>query len=94
VGEDQILDRAKSLIDVSGELAFLPPIEVSYGHYFLRLTSPDITKAEEHFLRAIKIARNHETHLFELRAATSLARLWQSQGKAADARDLLERFTI
>jgi len=37
----------------------------------------------------LEIARGQEAKLLELRAATSLARLWQGQGKVAEARDLL-----
>jgi predicted ATPase len=45
--------------------------------------------AEEWFHRALDIARSQQAKSFELRAATSLARLWQRQGKRDAARDLL-----
>jgi len=35
------------------------------------------------------IARNQQTPMFELRAATSMARLWRDQGKRGEARELL-----
>jgi len=35
------------------------------------------------------MARRQKAKLWELRAATSLARLWQSRGKCREARDLL-----
>ena len=35
------------------------------------------------------MARRQEARSFELRAATSLARLWRDQGKRAEAHDLL-----
>jgi predicted ATPase len=41
------------------------------------------------FGQALEIARRQEAKTFELRAATSLARLWQRQGKRAAARTLL-----
>ena len=47
------------------------------------------TEAEECFQRAFTIARSMEAKFFELHAATSLARLWQQQGKKEEARDLL-----
>ena len=45
--------------------------------------------AEALLLRALEIARRQETKSFELRVATSLSRLWKTQGKAAEARALL-----
>ncbi len=47
------------------------------------------TEAEECFQKAIEVAQKQEAKSWELRAATSLARLWQQQGKQAEARDLL-----
>ncbi len=41
------------------------------------------------FQKALEIAREQETKSWELRAATSLARLWQSQDKRQGAYDLL-----
>ena len=46
-------------------------------------------EAEACFLRAIDIARKQQAKSLELRAATSLARLWQQQGKKAEARQML-----
>ncbi|MGH7898351.1 MAG: hypothetical protein ACREQQ_10390 [Candidatus Binatia bacterium] len=46
-------------------------------------------KAEACFYRALDIARAPEAKFPELRAATSLARLWRDQGKRAAARNLL-----
>ena len=45
--------------------------------------------AEACFLKAIDIARQQQAKSLELRAATSLARLWQQQGKRAEAHHLL-----
>ena len=46
-------------------------------------------EAEACFRQAIDIAGKQQTKSWELRAATSLARLWQQQGKTAEARELL-----
>ena len=54
-----------------------------------RLPYPDPAKAEESFRTALAIAREQGTRGYELRAATSLARLWREQGRRAEARDLL-----
>lgn len=42
-----------------------------------------------HFERALAVAREQQARFWELRAATSLARLWCDQGKQQRARDLL-----
>ena len=44
---------------------------------------------EECFQKALDIARHQQAKSLELRAATSLARLWQSQDKRQDATELL-----
>ncbi len=44
---------------------------------------------EAAFAQAVSEARRQGSHGYELRAATSLARLWQDQGRRAEARDLL-----
>ncbi|HSF29459.1 MAG TPA: winged helix-turn-helix domain-containing protein [Candidatus Tectomicrobia bacterium] len=53
--------------------------------------------AEEHFLHALDWAHRQGVLSWELRAATSLARLWQQQDRAAEARGILapvyDRFT-
>jgi len=45
--------------------------------------------AESQFVQALEVARRQEARLFELRAATRLASLWQRQGKRDQARALL-----
>jgi predicted ATPase len=46
-------------------------------------------EAEACFLQALDVARRQQARSWELRAATSLARLWQQQGKRAEAHELL-----
>ncbi|NDW46363.1 adenylate/guanylate cyclase domain-containing protein [Ruegeria sp. PrR005] len=46
--------------------------------------------AEKHLLVAIDVARQQGARLWELRAAIDLARLWQEQGRNADAISLLK----
>ena len=46
-------------------------------------------EAETAFEKALRIARGQQAKAYELRAATSLARLWGEQGRRAEARELL-----
>jgi predicted ATPase len=55
----------------------------------LLLLTDDRGGAEASFTDAIAVARRQAARLFELRATTSLARLWRDQDKCAEARDLL-----
>ena len=61
---------------VAGEIALLSP-------------EPDVAKAEAYFERALSVARQQQAKSWELRASMSLARLWRSQGKVRQARELL-----
>jgi predicted ATPase len=49
----------------------------------------DRAAAAASYQEAIAIARQQSAKLWELRAATSLARLWRDQGKRTEAHDLL-----
>ena len=59
------------------------------GDLLRRLPSPEITKVEACFRRALAVACEQGTRGFELRAAVSLARLLSELGRCAEARDLL-----
>jgi len=50
---------------------------------------PQATEAEACFQQALAIARRQQAKSWELRAALSLSRLWQQQGKRAEAYQLL-----
>jgi serine phosphatase RsbU (regulator of sigma subunit) len=48
-----------------------------------------VVEAEGYFRRAIETAQRHKSKGWELRATTSLARLWYRQGRAGEARTVL-----
>ena len=52
----------------------------------LRLDTPDEQRAEAGFRRALETAGRQQAKSWELRAATSLARLWGKQGRQTEAR--------
>jgi predicted ATPase len=53
------------------------------------ITKSDRRDAERWLRRALRTAQKQDARLWEVRAATSLARLWRDQGKRTEARDLL-----
>ncbi|MCH8196886.1 MAG: adenylate cyclase, partial [Proteobacteria bacterium] len=59
------------------------------GELLLARSAKNAAEAEGCFDQAIAVARRQLAKSLELRAATSLARLWQGQGKIAEADDLL-----
>jgi predicted ATPase len=59
------------------------------GEGLLARTTGHDTEAETCFRQALDIARHQEAKSLELRAAVSLSRLWQHQGKHVEARELL-----
>jgi class 3 adenylate cyclase/predicted ATPase len=59
------------------------------GQLRLRLDAADEQRAEMSFHRALQIAKQQQAKSWELRAATSLARLCGEQGRRREGRDLL-----
>jgi predicted ATPase len=59
------------------------------GELLLRQAVPDAAQAEACFQQALDIARWQQAKSWELRAAMSLAHLWQQQGERQEAHDLL-----
>ncbi len=55
----------------------------------LLLAQGDEAEAEASLHKAIEVARRQQAKSWELRATTSLARLWQTQGKREEARQML-----
>jgi predicted ATPase len=73
----------------SGERQYLPQNQYVCGMVELLNPEGDDALAEQWFLAAIAECQVQGQHLDELRAATALARMWQTQGKAGAAHDLL-----
>jgi predicted ATPase len=81
------LARAESLIGKSGSRWCEAEVHRLRGD--LQLARSAKQEAETSYLQAITIARSQDAKLWEIRAATSLGRLWRDQGKRHEARDLL-----
>ncbi len=91
-----LLRDAYAVVKQSGERWWEPELYRLEGELTLRLAGPqrapasDERRAEECFRQALEIAHGQSARLLELRAAVSLGRLWTSQGKRAEARQLVQ----
>ena len=82
-------DQALARSTASGEKWMDAELHRLRGELMCRLPRPDPDGAERCFAVALSIAREQGTKGFELRAATSLARLWDNHGRREEARQLL-----
>jgi predicted ATPase len=83
------LADALTLVDKTGERWYEPELYRLKGALLLQQSPDNQADAETCFQHALEITRHQQAKSLELRAATSLARLWQQQGKRQDAHDLL-----
>jgi class 3 adenylate cyclase/predicted ATPase len=83
------IDEAVTLMETKGERWFEPEVLRLAGEVALKSPEPHAAKAEEYFDCALAVARDQQAKSWELRAATSLARLWRDQNKRTQAHDLL-----
>jgi predicted ATPase len=85
----QALAEAHTLVEQHEERWWEAEIHRLRGVLLLRQTGTPQAEAEGCFHQALDVARHQEAKSLELRAAMSLSRLWQQQGKQAEARALL-----
>jgi predicted ATPase len=85
----QALAEAHTLVEQHEERWWEAEISRLRGVLLLRQTGIPQDEAEAWLQRALDVARRQEAKALELRAAMSLARLWQQQGKRAEAHELL-----
>ena len=76
-------------MEKTGQRVFEPDLHRIKGVLLLRQAVPDAPQAEACFQQALAVARRQEAKSLELRAAMSLSRLWQRQGKCTEAHELL-----
>jgi predicted ATPase len=84
-----VLEDALTTAQQNGEHMYEAELQRLNGELLLQLSLDNATEAEACFHQALTIARRQQAKSLELRAATSLARLWHSQGKRQDAYELL-----
>ncbi|HKA55056.1 MAG TPA: tetratricopeptide repeat protein, partial [Candidatus Binatia bacterium] len=89
------LAEALATADRTGERMYEAELYRLKGELSLKSRSPQSTvadpqsEAETCFLKAIEVARQQQAKSLELRAVTSLARLWHQQNKKDEARQML-----
>ena len=84
-----LLIEAQTLVDTTGERYWEAEVYRLQGELLVQASRGKTREAEERFHQALDIARRQQAKSLELRAAMSLSRLWQRQGKRAEARQLL-----
>jgi predicted ATPase len=83
----ELLSEAEALTMKTGERFMEAELFLVRGA--IATKERDETSAERNYRNAMEIARRQGARFYELRAATSMARLWCDQGKREQARELL-----
>ena len=83
------IGEAMAAVETTGERWYEAEIHRVTGEIALKLPQLGSSQAETYFERALTVARAQQAKSWELRAATSMARMWCDQGKHQQARDLL-----
>jgi predicted ATPase len=84
-----ILAEALAVVRTTGECWWEAELRRLKGELLLAQSRDQHTAAQACFQQALAVARRQQAKALELRAAVSLSRLWQQQGKRAEARALL-----
>jgi predicted ATPase len=85
----RLLDEAFARVDRLEERWFEAELHRLKGEALLASSPERGAEAEACYHQALAVARDQGARLWELRAATSLARLWRDQGRCAEAHELL-----
>jgi predicted ATPase len=92
-GQDEeglgLVAEALAAFEATGRGDLLAEAYRLQGTLLLRQAIPDAAQAEACFQQAISIAKRQRAKSWELRAAMSLSRLWQCQGKRQEEHELL-----
>jgi predicted ATPase len=84
-----VLAETLAVINRSGERYSEAEVYQHKGELVLALATSNPKEAEACFQQALTVARQQGAKVLELRAAMSLSRLWQQQGKRDEAHALL-----
>ncbi len=84
-----VIEEAQKLAVTGGELFWQAELFRLKGELLLGQSDKSVQEAEECLCEALKIAQDQHATMFELRAATSLAKLWRKLNRADDAKRVL-----
>jgi predicted ATPase len=82
-----LIGEALQGVEATGEGFWTPELHRSRG--LVLLAQNKLAEGEASIRQALELARKQQAKSWELRAATSLARLWGEQGRRAEAHELL-----
>jgi predicted ATPase len=85
----RVLDEALTQVNQTEERYYEAELHRLRGVLLLQQSLDNQAEAETCFHHALTIAQDQGAKAWELRSVTSLARLWQQQGKRQEAHDLL-----
>src|SRR5262245_53466580 len=85
----RLLAEAQEIMARTDERFYEAELSRLTGVWHLAHSPAAQAEAEAHMCHALEVARHQEAKSLELRAAVSLCRLWQQQGKRIEARELL-----
>jgi predicted ATPase len=83
------IDTALNILHRTDERYYEPELYRLKGDFYMQQLTPETTHTETCLRQALMLARQRGAKAWELRAAVSLSRLWQRQGKGSAARQLV-----
>ena len=84
-----IIEEAQTLAVAGGERFWHAELLRLKGELLLGQSDPSVQAAEQCLCEALKIAQDQHATMLELRAATSLAKLWKTRNKVDEATQIL-----
>ena len=81
----------RALANIGDGRAWEAELHRQRGQILLALNPSQVREAESQFKKSIEVARSQSAKSLELRAVTSLAEIWRTQGRSSEARALLEQ---
>jgi tetratricopeptide (TPR) repeat protein len=85
-----LIDETIGRVEANGELSYLAEALRVKAGVLLSMAEPSRDDAEACLMRSLDVSRRQGARAWELRTAIDLARLWAGQGKADNARSLLQ----